>query len=81
MISTPTGDPMTGHLLPGAKLPGAGNPLAKAHYQYRKAFIDACTPEEWDEARAKLVAGHDERQRQNPLRPSRSIRASCVASR
>ncbi len=51
----PVRDAQTGKLFPGARLPGGGNPLAKAHYAYRKAFIDAATPEEWDAARAKLV--------------------------
>lgn len=52
----PIRDAMTGHLLPGAKLSGGGNPIAKLQYQNRKRFLDAVTPEELDKARAGLVA-------------------------
>jgi hypothetical protein len=48
-------DPITGHLLPGAKLPGGGNPIAKLQYQNRMRFLSAVTPEELDKAREQLV--------------------------
>ena len=51
----PVRDPVTGQLYPGARLPGGGNPLAKEHYKYRRAFIDAATPEEFAKARANVV--------------------------
>jgi hypothetical protein len=53
---TPVRDPVTGHLLPGARLSGGGNPLAKLQYENRKRFLDGVTPEELDKARAGLVA-------------------------
>ncbi len=68
MADTPkVRDPMTGRLLPGARLSGAGNPLARAHYEYRKRFIDAATDDEWNQARAKLV--------EDVLSPDPKIRA------
>ena len=52
----PVRDPMTGRLYPGARLPGAGNPIAKMQYRHRQRFLAAVTDDELDKARAQLVA-------------------------
>ena len=39
-------DRMTGRLLPGARLPGAGSPVAKAMHARRMAILDATTDDD-----------------------------------
>jgi hypothetical protein len=45
-----------GRLKPGTRLHGGGNPLARAHYQFRMEWIGASTPEERAKVRAKVVS-------------------------
>ena len=41
-------DPMSGRLLPGARLPGGGNPINKIRARYNQRFMDAVSDEEFD---------------------------------
>jgi hypothetical protein len=57
-------DPQTGKLYPGTKLPGAGNPLSKAHLAYRMRLIQASDPADELAVWAEVVkvakdSGHD----------------------
>lgn len=54
--ASPVRDPMTGRLLPGARLPNGGNPIARLQYAHRKRFLDAVTSEELDKARDGLLS-------------------------
>jgi hypothetical protein len=44
--TTPIRDPMTGRLLPGAKLAGGGNPNAKRMHELRKQILATTTEEQ-----------------------------------